>query len=129
MSQNDADNFFYIFCHVTLINFCHIFLLKTTKLNLLHEEVRIDDFNFMYYLLLSLSLSLFLTLSLYHFLSLSFSPSLFKGPLLMHLMQIYGRFCPCYIKISYSDRIKTHLIFYDVISICSFVVHPVKYNV
>ena len=66
-------------------------LSKTTKINLLvslHEEVCIDLNLFI--ICCSLSLSLFLSL----FLFLSFFLFLFLK--VLHLMQIYGRFRPCY---------------------------------
>ena len=111
---------------ILLMLFCIIFILlflsKMTKVNLLvslHKEVCIN-----FFLSPSLSLSLCLSLSLslsvslcplslliftmdnrqpvYNipklYLSLSFSLFPPKVPLLLHLMQIYKRFCPCFSK-------------------------------
>ena len=83
-----------------LVNFFHdaLCLKRSSLICSFHFTKRLYRFNF-YLLFVTLSLShsfpLSSSLSLPLSLSLYLSPSFSLFPLLLHLMQIYGRFSPC----------------------------------
>ena len=101
--------FFIIFCclsfslslsfYLILSHYLSLFLSLYLSLSVSRTFSLTISFSLTIPLSLSLSLSLFLSdyfsLFLYYYLSLFLSQ---KCPLLIHLMQIYGRFHPCYFR-------------------------------